>query len=68
MQFKSSPVGSREVLALIDQELLRHFNGSLALQWEMYGRAVGLWGVRSREVLPDTLHEEMCTVLPPWSL
>ncbi|CAM9814650.1 unnamed protein product [Ectocarpus sp. 8 AP-2014] len=68
MQFNSSPVGSREVLALIDPELLRHFNGSLALQWEVYERAVGLWGVRCREVLPDTLHEEMCTVPPPWSI
>ncbi|CAM9406782.1 unnamed protein product, partial [Ectocarpus sp. 12 AP-2014] len=60
-----SPVDSREVLTLIDPELVRHFNGSLALQWEVYERAVGLWGIRCREVLPDTLHEDMCTVPPP---
>ncbi|CAM9133517.1 unnamed protein product [Ectocarpus sp. 12 AP-2014] len=69
MQFNSSPVGSREVLALIDPELVRHFNGSLALQWDdVYERAVGLWKVRCQEVLSDTLHEDMCTVPPPWSL
>ncbi|CAB1099897.1 unnamed protein product [Ectocarpus sp. CCAP 1310/34] len=67
MQFNSSPVGSREVLALIDPELVRYFNGSLALQWDVYERAVGLWEVRCREVLPDRLHEDMCTVPHPWS-
>ncbi|CAN0008034.1 unnamed protein product [Ectocarpus sp. 8 AP-2014] len=60
-----SPVDSRHVLAAIDPGLVRHFNDSLALQWKVYEKAVGLWDARCREVLPITVHDAMCTVAPP---
>ncbi|CAM9356002.1 unnamed protein product [Ectocarpus sp. 12 AP-2014] len=60
-----SPVDSRHVLAAIDPGLVRHFNDSLALQWKVYEKAVGLWDARCREVLPITVHDTMCTVAPP---
>eukprot|EP00903_Cladosiphon_okamuranus_P015295 g14130.t2 len=64
-QYNSSPIGTREVLAEIDPELIQRFNGTLALQWKVYERAVSLWDVRCRETLPIEMHEEMCTVPPP---
>ncbi|CAM9624786.1 unnamed protein product [Ectocarpus sp. 4 AP-2014] len=60
-----SPVDSRHVLAAIDPGLVHHFNDSLALQWKVYEKAVGLWDARCREVLPITVHDAMCTVAPP---
>ncbi|CAM9377020.1 unnamed protein product [Ectocarpus fasciculatus] len=60
-----SPLDSRHVLAAIDPGLVHHFNGSLALQWKVYEKAVGLWDARCRQVLPITVHDAMCTVAPP---
>ncbi|CAM9895210.1 unnamed protein product, partial [Hapterophycus canaliculatus] len=65
MKYNSSPVGSRDVLAGIDSEVVRHFNGSLALQWRVYEAAVSLWSVRCQEVLPSKAHQEMCRVPSP---
>eukprot|EP00752_Nemacystus_decipiens_P011563 g10268.t1 len=63
-QFNTSPVGSRNVLAEMDAGLVQHFNKSLALQWNVYEKAVALWSVRCREVLPAVMHQEMCSVNP----
>ncbi|CAN0441930.1 unnamed protein product [Pylaiella littoralis] len=64
-RYNKSPVGSRDVLAAMDPDLVRRFNGTLALQWEVYEKAVSLWDARCREVLPATMHEDMCTVPLP---
>ncbi|CAM9676137.1 unnamed protein product [Scytosiphon promiscuus] len=64
-KYNSSPVGSRDVLAAIDPELVHRFNGSLALQWRVYEKAVSLWSVRCQEVLPPTLQRELCSVPSP---
>eukprot|EP00903_Cladosiphon_okamuranus_P015296 g14131.t1 len=64
-QFNTSPVGSRDVLATIDTGLVQHFNNSLKLQWDVYAKAVAIWGVRCREVLPSAMHQEMCAVTSP---
>ncbi|CAM9133356.1 unnamed protein product [Ectocarpus sp. 12 AP-2014] len=66
-QFNTSPVRSREVLATLDPQLVREFNGSLALQWRVYEKAVALWDVRCRGALPVAMHEELCTVDLPSS-
>ncbi|CAN0221186.1 unnamed protein product [Ectocarpus fasciculatus] len=64
-QFNTSPVKSRDVLAALDPQLVRDFNGSLALQWRVYEKAVALWDVRCREVLPVAMHEKLCAVDVP---
>ncbi|CAM9368037.1 unnamed protein product [Ascophyllum nodosum] len=64
-RYNSSKFKSSEVLENIDGDLVRQFNGTLALQWEVYGKAVELWAVRCREVLSIDLHEKLCTVPPP---
>ncbi|CAM9624712.1 unnamed protein product [Ectocarpus sp. 4 AP-2014] len=64
-QFNTSPVKSRDVMAALDPQLVRNFNGSLALQWRVYEKAVALWDVRCRGALPVAMHEEMCTVDSP---
>ncbi|CAB1099895.1 unnamed protein product [Ectocarpus sp. CCAP 1310/34] len=66
-QFNTSPLRSRDVLAALDPQLVREFNGSLALQWRVYEKAVALWDLRCREVLPVAKHEELCTVALPFS-
>lgn len=58
---------SRDVLAALDPQLVREFNGSLALQWRVYEKAVALWDVRCRGALPVAKHEELCTVALPSS-
>lgn len=68
MVIASSPVGSREVLAAMDTGLVQHFNNSLALQWNVYEKAVALWEGRCREVLPASMHQQMCTVGPAPSM
>eukprot|EP00752_Nemacystus_decipiens_P011565 g10270.t1 len=35
VQYNSSPIGTRDVLAEIDPELIQRFNGTLALQWKV---------------------------------
>lgn len=63
--FDRSRFKSSEVLENINDELIRQFNATLTLQWKVYERAVELWDIRCREVLPASEHESLCTVPTP---
>ncbi|CAM9243072.1 unnamed protein product [Ascophyllum nodosum] len=63
-----SPVDSTNVLAEIDPELVDEFNSTLSYQWLVYGHAVRLFKERCREVLPQYLHLEHCSVPNPPSV
>eukprot|EP00752_Nemacystus_decipiens_P011564 g10269.t1 len=64
-RLNSSPVQTRDILAAVDPELVQRFNNSLALQWKVYEKAVSLWDIRCRQVLPKEERKTMCTVDPP---
>lgn len=60
-----SPIKTSDILAAIDPRLVGKFNDSLTLQWPLYDKAVELWGIRCRDVLPTKKHRDMCVVPPP---